>query len=76
MVLIFFNLIPLSKQQTVLLPSIILLEDDLMKVWYCGAIVLLPSIILLEDDWEAVPLSIFKVLLPSIILLEDDLRIK
>ena len=38
----------------VLLPSIILLEDDLVKPDMLTDIVLLPSIILLEDDYNGV----------------------
>ena len=55
-----------------LLPSIILLEDDWMKILDKKISVLLPSIILLEDDQKDLIIRMFLVLLPSIILLEDD----
>ena len=64
----------LSNDDMVLLPSIILLEDDASDNKEYRERVLLPSIILLEDDaYCAVP-SDDSVLLPSIILLEDDVR--
>ena len=56
----------------VLLPSIILLEDDKKNVLILMSTVLLPSIILLEDDSYFSSSSGKLVLLPSIILLEDD----
>ena len=59
--------------QVVLLPSIILLEDDCSGIKFINVSVLLPSIILLEDDTRIAKRVYIPVLLPSIILLEDDL---
>ena len=39
-----------TKTEMVLLPSIILLEDDVIPLETLPSLVLLPSIILLEDD--------------------------
>ena len=63
-------------RKTVLLPSIILLEDDSAVIPNAVTEVLLPSIILLEDDQGSIQRKSWFVLLPSIILLEDDYSMK
>ena len=65
----------LITEEKVLLPSIILLEDDKYINQNGVYVVLLPSIILLEDDLAPLNNDVSSVLLPSIILLEDDKKI-
>ena len=53
-----------------MLPSIILLEDDILDIHPLITRVLLPSIILLEDDTPPLTFAFKGVLLPYIYLLD------